>query len=162
MNDYLGGADVSRTKHPNRIAKVREAAGLNASELAAAMGVGNSQVSKLERGENALTQDWMYRIAKALNCSPFELLPEWELRTEDDAMRLIERRFLSLENGSRQEMISRLQDIEPYPFGTPLPPAKSIEREPLIEITIELDGRYRAVVFRPAQKKNDPPEEPQQ
>jgi transcriptional regulator with XRE-family HTH domain len=62
-------------KMPNRIREVREAQRLSMEELAQRMGTSRQQVHKLEKGERKLTQEWMWRIASALEVNPVALLP---------------------------------------------------------------------------------------
>jgi len=70
-----------RAKYRNRIAELRERKGWRQVDLARAVQAVESQISKLERFELPMSQDWMYRIAKALECDPWELLPEWAERS---------------------------------------------------------------------------------
>lgn len=35
-----------------------------------------SQINKLEKGQQNLTQDWMYRLSDALGCDPVGLMPD--------------------------------------------------------------------------------------
>lgn len=60
----------------NRIAEVRRARGLTLKRLAELVGTSNQQISHLEKGRRRLTVEWMERIAKALDCHPFDLLGE--------------------------------------------------------------------------------------
>jgi transcriptional regulator with XRE-family HTH domain len=65
---------------PNRIEFLREAAGLNqtelASQIAKAFGIVCRQqtISKLESGEMALTAEWMQRLSHVLGVMPADLL----------------------------------------------------------------------------------------
>lgn len=58
----------------NRIRYFRQVAGLTREQLAGRMGISTSQVTKLERGERRLTQDWMQKIADALHVGVTDLL----------------------------------------------------------------------------------------
>lgn len=60
----------------NRVRALRLERGLTTVELAERVGTSNQQIGRLERGERRLTQDWMSRLADALACEPWELLPE--------------------------------------------------------------------------------------
>ena len=42
--------------------------------LADAVGTSKSQIDKLEKGQRRLTEDWMRRLARALQCNPADLL----------------------------------------------------------------------------------------
>jgi len=60
----------------NRIAKLRELKGLSQAELARRVRqpATQSQIQRLESGERRLTEDWMRRIAPALDVEPPDLL----------------------------------------------------------------------------------------
>lgn len=65
----------------NRIKKLRKERGLTLQELADLVypSTVSPQIMKLERGERGLDLNWMGRLSKALNCKPYELLPEeWQ------------------------------------------------------------------------------------
>ena len=62
-------------KAANRIAEIRIMRGLSQAALAALCGTSNQQISRLEAGKRELTLSWMARLARALQCSPVELLP---------------------------------------------------------------------------------------
>lgn len=47
---------------------------MSAADLAEKVGTSQPQITRLERGERRLTVDWMQRIAKALECKPFDLV----------------------------------------------------------------------------------------
>ena len=66
----------------NRIKEIRERRGFTQPELAKKVGTGRSQIAKLERGDRQLTQQWMVRISKALECEPPDLLPGAPVITE--------------------------------------------------------------------------------
>src|SRR5690606_23154512 len=62
-------------KFPNHLKVFRLASGLSQPELAKAAGVENVQnVSRIERGERKLTQEWADRFAPALKITPQELM----------------------------------------------------------------------------------------
>lgn len=46
--------------------------------LADVVGTSKSQIDKLEKGQRRLTEDWMRRLARALQCSPADLLEDDE------------------------------------------------------------------------------------
>jgi transcriptional regulator with XRE-family HTH domain len=62
-------------KFPNRIREMRELRGLSQKKLADAVGTSQPQIDRLEKGDRGLDQDWMFRLAKALDCQPADLLP---------------------------------------------------------------------------------------
>ncbi|MZR12672.1 helix-turn-helix domain-containing protein [Maritimibacter sp. DP07] len=60
----------------NNISIIREQRGLSQSELARRIGVTPSTVSRIEGGARKLTQDYLMRFARALNCAPGELVDQ--------------------------------------------------------------------------------------
>lgn len=54
----------------NRIREIRESARISVDELAERVGTSGTQIRRLESGERRLTQEWMERLASALECSP--------------------------------------------------------------------------------------------
>ena len=58
----------------NRILDLRKARGLSLQDVADAAGTSQQQVSRLEKGRRGLTDKWMRRLAKALDCDPAHLL----------------------------------------------------------------------------------------
>lgn len=58
----------------NRIRALRRARDLSQEALAELLGCSKQTVSALENETMQLTQAWMRRIAKALNCAPGDLL----------------------------------------------------------------------------------------
>lgn len=59
----------------NRIKELRLAQGWSMEALAQAANTTKSQISKLEKGERRLSQEWMERLALALGCAPADFLP---------------------------------------------------------------------------------------
>ncbi|AWB57444.1 helix-turn-helix transcriptional regulator [Colwellia sp. Arc7-D] len=49
---------------------------MSQSDLAQVSNIDSSHIGKIERGEVNITVETLYRIAKALRCSPKILLPE--------------------------------------------------------------------------------------
>ncbi len=60
----------------SRIRARRKAKGWSQAELAEAVGVGANYIGILERGQKLPTLDTLVAVAKALGCSPAELLDE--------------------------------------------------------------------------------------
>jgi transcriptional regulator with XRE-family HTH domain len=62
----------------NLIAQIRESRRLSMEQLGAMLvpPATGSQINKLEKGQTQLTIDWLYRLSRALNCYPQELLPD--------------------------------------------------------------------------------------
>lgn len=63
------------TMQANRVRFMREDRGLTQEELAERVGSDKGTISRIESGRRRLTQDWMNRIARVLECAPWELLP---------------------------------------------------------------------------------------
>lgn len=59
-----------------RLASLRKANGLTQEQLAYSSGIDRSYVGKIERGQVNLTLQKLYLLAKCLQCSPCELLPD--------------------------------------------------------------------------------------
>jgi transcriptional regulator with XRE-family HTH domain len=67
----------AKAPNPNRIAELRKKKGLTQAQLGEALdGVHWTTISDLERGKQGLTEDWMRRIAPALDVRPADLLAE--------------------------------------------------------------------------------------
>jgi transcriptional regulator with XRE-family HTH domain len=65
---------------PNRIYELRKQTGLSQEQLGEELGCNKSKISKLENGNQELTQNWMIKIARAftkhgLSITPSDLLP---------------------------------------------------------------------------------------
>lgn len=60
----------------NRISEIRKARGLTLVDVAKRANTSNQQISHLERGRRKLSYEWMERLATALSCHPFDLLPD--------------------------------------------------------------------------------------
>jgi len=59
-----------------RIKEMRKAAGLSQEKLGAALGLDQSMVSRLERGQRPITLERLSAIAEALNVSVHDLIEE--------------------------------------------------------------------------------------
>ena len=60
----------------NRLRELRKARGLTMEALAGLANTTASQINKLEKGDRRLTDEWMHRLAKALDCSAADLIIE--------------------------------------------------------------------------------------
>jgi len=98
----------------NRIRSIREDRGLTQEGLAALCHTSKAQVSKLEKGQRQLTQEWLYRLATALGCHWVELIEDTPIpRDRDEADLLGGYRGLSSEQQEFVRRIFRAQGIEP-------------------------------------------------
>lgn len=62
----------------HRITVQRAVLRMNQAELARRIGVAQSYISMLERGERSLNDELLQRIAAALDCKPEHLLREFQ------------------------------------------------------------------------------------
>ena len=60
----------------NKLKEIRKSRGLTQSALAQKINSSTPQIVKLERGERQLTQNWLLRLSKALDCTMAEILDE--------------------------------------------------------------------------------------
>ena len=82
---------VPMDQAPNRIREHRMAAGLSQQSLADRIGTSKVTISELENGKMSFTQDYMRRIAHALDLLPPDLLP---LSENPDGLTAEERRLI--------------------------------------------------------------------
>lgn len=54
-------------EYPTRIREFREMRGLSAAELANMVGTTGPTITRMETGKHAVTVDWLFKIAHALN-----------------------------------------------------------------------------------------------
>lgn len=59
-----------------KIRDARRKAGLTQGELGARIGLGQSNISRIERNQQSVTLDLLYRIARALAVAPAELIED--------------------------------------------------------------------------------------
>lgn len=98
---------------PNRIRELRNAAvpRLSQQALADIIGVSKVTISDLERGAMQLTQDYMRRIASALNVAPADILP---LSENPNALSANERELLEQyrqANDDQRDQLKRVADV---------------------------------------------------
>lgn len=58
----------------NRIREIRRDLSLSQEKLAERVGTSKAQISKLETSQRRLTDFWLFRLADALECAPWEIL----------------------------------------------------------------------------------------
>jgi transcriptional regulator with XRE-family HTH domain len=73
---YPKSPDWRRCGMQNRIRKLRLDRGLTLDQLAERAGTTLQQLSRLERAERRLTDEWMTRLSNALGVRPVDLLPD--------------------------------------------------------------------------------------
>ncbi len=66
-----------------KLRKVRTEKGISQDTLSRLSDIDRSYVGRIDRGEVNITLDKLYSLALALECQPWELLPEIELRKND-------------------------------------------------------------------------------
>jgi transcriptional regulator with XRE-family HTH domain len=106
---YPKSPDWRRCGMQNRIRKLRLDRGLTLDQLAERAGTTLQQLSRLERAERRLTDEWMTRLSNALGVRPVDLLPDsgpdtreflqnpeevgwikfWRLLSDDERMMMI-------------------------------------------------------------------------
>lgn len=81
----------------NRIREIRQSRNMSLQRVADQVGTTRTQIMRLETGERRLTDTWMYRLGRALDCHPAEFLvnsaPEYPLKdplAEDLVIRAVE------------------------------------------------------------------------
>ncbi len=76
-----------------RIDELQQRIGINDAELARRANTDQTQIGRLKKGERGMTIEWMRRLAKALECTVADLLPEVDFpnRPTDGDMRLLEK-----------------------------------------------------------------------
>lgn len=98
-------------KQPNRIRELRLARGWSAEELAQKAGTFQSTISRLEGSRQAVTIEWLVRLALALGVRAADLLPDenavWFARVVGDLRRVNHREVM-------------LESKETYLIPTPL------------------------------------------
>jgi len=97
----------------NRIREIREAKNLSGRELADLVETSTQQIYRLEVGERRLTDEWMQKLAKALQCHPFDLL-DVQMRAniaEVTSFVAVDCRLLPYENPETVELPSHLNGL---------------------------------------------------
>jgi transcriptional regulator with XRE-family HTH domain len=148
-----------RARHPNRIAELREAKGMRQVELARAVHAAESQISKLERFELPMSQDWMYRIARGLEREPWELLPEWGMLTPAEHIdALWQHMALAEKERVIRKYLSAYQDTvckHPRPDAAPdlvfaePPDSEVVSGSTLMVVEVKGDNLSRITFYRP-------------
>lgn len=67
----------------NWIRHYRERAGFTQEELASKADTSAQQISRLEKSERKLSQDWMEKLAPLLNVQPIDLIQPPKIDTQD-------------------------------------------------------------------------------
>jgi putative transcriptional regulator len=60
----------------NRLKEIRKSRKITQEELGEMIGSTKMHIWRLERGDRQLTQKWLLKISKALNCSILDILPQ--------------------------------------------------------------------------------------
>lgn len=79
-------SDEARQPLPSKLRLIREDRGFSLQDLADLIGTTNQQLSHLELGKRKLTQDWLRRLARALDTTAADILgePGWSLKRASD------------------------------------------------------------------------------
>ena len=104
----------------NRLRALRKLAGLTQAELADATGVSQPAISQLENGVLSMDLQWMRAFARALGCTPADLLPDEDNpdRLASDERQLVER-YRHADVAQRQTLERVVDALVP----DPTPPA---------------------------------------
>jgi len=140
----------------NRIPEWRSRRGMTIYELAARCQPPSSAptISQLETGRRSLTQGWLERLATALACQPFELLPGTEMFSEQNELLQLWR---GLDPAAQARFLALLRSGPPPPPEAPAAPSGEAAPAPetapprprLLEVEIAPDGTYRLTVYDP-------------
>ena len=100
----------------NRIKELRKAAGLSQERLGEHIGCNKSKVSKLENGNQELTQNWMLKIASALQdqglkITASDLLPSEQRHLCDYERRHLEA-FRTLQDSQKKKFHAMISDLQ--------------------------------------------------
>ena len=100
----------------NRIKELRKLAGLSQEHLGHKIGCNKSKVSKLENGNQELTQNWMLKISRALQehglpITASDLLPGEQRHLCDYERRHIEA-FRTLQDSQKKKFHAMIKDIQ--------------------------------------------------
>lgn len=100
----------------NRIKELRKKAGLSQERLGEHIGCNKSKVSKLENGNQELTQNWMLKIASALQnhglkITASDLLPSEQRHLCDYERRHLEA-FRTLQDSQKKKFHAMISDLQ--------------------------------------------------
>lgn len=76
---------LSMKDNKNNLYTIRKQKGLSQKDIAEMLGVSYQQISFLENGDRQLTDAWLERLSKALNCTKAEILGEAPVLTQREA-----------------------------------------------------------------------------
>ena len=85
----------------NRIEAIRLAKDLTQEQLAEMCGTSHSTIQRLEKGERRLSDRWIWKLSKALNCHPGELFAELPAPDEDPELALALRYARQMDRATR-------------------------------------------------------------
>ena len=80
----MSGPDFTR-QFGERLRRLRTEAGFSQEQLADAAGLHRTHISLIERNRRSVRLETLWRLARALNLSPRELVPEGESVAEKGA-----------------------------------------------------------------------------
>lgn len=132
--------------HANNIMALRRRRGMSAAQLAAAVvpPSTDSQIYKLEKGETALTLNWMIRVAAGLGCPLHELLPGAGMQDAEEVELLQLVRALGPDGRSRARELLQAAAENPAPVEI----SQAGPGDPrLAEVVVSDDGSYTLTVY---------------
>lgn len=101
-------------RYANRIREFREQKGYKAEELAQIVGTTQASISRLEQGRQALTVEWLYRLAPVLGVRPADLLDR------DDSIR-----YAYVKGDARKKLPEHWEFSPDRVYTIPIPTAYS-------------------------------------
>ena len=99
----------------NRIKELRKKAGYSQESLGEVIGCNKSKISKLENGNQELTQSWMIKITRALNerglkVVASDLLPSEQAYIDENERAYVEK-YRQLEDSQKAEFHAMIQGL---------------------------------------------------
>ena len=90
----------------NRLKEIRKDLGLSQKQLGDLIGTTHTQISKLEKSERRLTQEWLYRLADGLECHWSDLMEKpTTIKPEEENLL---KKILMLNDGQRKAIESTI------------------------------------------------------
>lgn len=102
---------------------LRERAGLTQEELARRCNTTHSTIQRLESGLRRLSDPWIWKLSKALNCHPGELFAELPAPEDDPEL------ALALRHARDMDRATRALWLQVGALLAPPPPSRSSRRK---------------------------------
>lgn len=102
----------------NRIKELRESRDLTQQQLADLVGSTKQQIGRLEKSQRQLTEAWMQRLARALQCHPAELLEAPAVPPISPEEQALLDLYRSLGDGDRKAIFRHADALAQPPAGS--------------------------------------------